>query len=429
MIGLLLAGVWSALSLWSNLSFQVPVAGFLGLLSLAWLLVIFAWKTLKLSENRSTIWLILGFAALHRLPSFFALPLYEDDYFRFMWDGWNFLQAGTPYLGPPADFFDDPKVPEAFQNILLNVNYPEVPTIYPPICELFFAGAALIAPGKILGLRLVFFAVEFLVLFLFSRIANVRQLLLLAWCPLMVFETTFQIHPDVLGMAFLFLAYFYVRKEQPIATGLFCGLALGIKVTALPALPFLLWPLRGKSLVTLVLTIIMMYLPFFLQGSRADFDGLAVFSREWEFNAAVYALAASQIPATAAKLLMTSIYVLIFFFIWFHWVRRKSPVEKIPQLLVVVYGLFFFISPVINSWYLIWIVPFVALAPQAWSLTALGIVSVSYIRGQTLPVSWNLADFDQPVWIQTAEFSIVLILATLALVRGHKKARVTTRAG
>ena len=422
--GSLLILLWTALAVWSQHSSQLPVGGLLAILAGAWITLLIVWKGLKVQDNSQWKLWILIFAIAMRIPSFFATPLYEDDYFRFLWDGWNFATQGSPYVGAPEESFGhEEQMPAKMVSILQRVNYPEVPTIYPPACQFFFLIAALIEPGSLFALRLVLLIVEIGVLLLFSRVASAKLLVLLAWCPLLIFESTFQVHPDVLGMAMLFAAYFFRLKKQNALTGVFAGLALCIKITTLPALPFLLWPLRRNGALAFFLVVLGSYLPFLLQGSRADFDGLAVFTREWEFNAGLYALAIIPLSDATAKVVMLTLFASAFLYLWFTWARSGALLAAVPQRITVVYGLFFLISPVVNPWYLVWLIPFVSLRPQAWSLAALALVSVSYVRGQTLPESWDLSDFAQPVWLQTAEYAIVLVLGMLAL-RTKKPAEI-----
>lgn len=408
--GIGLSLLWGGLAIWSNQDVPVPIYGMLMVQATAWALVLSIWKKVGQEKIHPSKTAIFSFAVLMRLPSFFAAPIYEDDYFRFLWDGWNFVTKGSPYLGPPENFFDNPGDSELLQSVLYQVNYPEVPTIYPPICQLFFAIAAFFGPLQLWALRLVFLLVELSILALFCKIATPQKFLLLAWCPLLVFENCFQVHPDFLGASFLVLAFYYRQQQSALATGIFSALALGIKVTALPALPFLLWPLRKKGLLGFFLTLALMYAPFLIQGSRADFDGLLVFSREWEFNASLYALGSTFLPASLTKLIMLVLFSTVFFLTWIHWQRNGSNQNTIPSLLVIVYGVLFLVSPVVNPWYLLWIVPFVCLNPRAWSIAALALVSLSYVRGQTLANS-SLDEFSQPLWLKTSEYVLILVLA------------------
>ncbi len=407
--GFFLFLLWLALAILSNQAFLVPIYGVLAIQLTAWGIVIGLWfKYRGRDQNLSKMW-ILVLAVLMRLPSFYASPIYEDDYFRFLWDGWNSLTTGNPYNGPPVDYFDEPGYSESLQSVLYNVNYPEVPTIYAPICQAFFFLAALIEPLKLWSLRLVILLIELSVLFIFSRSANPRQLLLFAWCPLLIFESLFQLHPDFLAASFLFLAYHMRQRGSPLFTGIFCGLALGIKITVLPALAFLLWPLRKQALLAFTLTCVAMYTPFLLQSSSTDLDGLRVFATHWVYNASLYTLGASHFPPSTVKLWMLGIFTLSFFAFWITWQNRGALQDEIALYIVKVYGVLFLVSPVVNSWYILIILPFICISPKAWSLGAIVIIGLSYVRGQTLPNSL-LEDFQQPGWSIIGQYAVVGIL-------------------
>jgi len=375
--GLLLCGLWAGLAIWSDQPTLVPVYGLLGIQFVAWLIVLGVWWAMRKETAGFSVVMVLVFAFLMRLPSFYAYPIYEDDFFRFLWDGFNFVTDGSPYNGAPEIYFDNPEYKEPTLEVLYSVNYPEVPTIYAPVCQLFFALGYLIAPLKLWSLRFIMLAVEMLILWRFSKVASVRQLLLFAWCPLLIYESMFQVHPDFLAASFLLLAYFSRKQEGSIWTGICCALAIGIKITVLPALAFLLWPLKKRDILAFMLTGLVMYLPFLMQGSRADFDGLLVFVREWEFNASLYSIAVHWYPREIVKFMMLGGFASVFFYLWFSWQRRGAMQSEIPYILVMVYGVFFLCSPVVNPWYLLLMLPFVCLAPKPWAIVAMMIVSVS----------------------------------------------------
>jgi len=65
------------------------------------------------------------------------------------WDGRQFATTGNPYASAPATFFKDAEVPERFSSILDQINYPHVPTIYGPVCQVGFLVSYWIAPGRL----------------------------------------------------------------------------------------------------------------------------------------------------------------------------------------------------------------------------------------------------------------------------------------
>ena len=91
----------------------------------------------------------------------------------------------------------------------------------------------------------------------------------------------------------------------------------------------------------------------------------------------------------------------------FYWLLRRYWISKDSEPpLDIVFGLFFLASPVINPWYLQWLLPFAAMRPRFWSVTALAVVSLSYVTG------YNLGDptlyaYAHPVWLRPLEFGLI----------------------
>lgn len=80
------------------------------------------------------------------------------------------------------------------------------------------------------------------------------------------------------------------------------------------------------------------------------------------------------------------------------------------------YGGFFLLSPVVNPWYLLWMLPFTALRPAAWSLAALALVSTSYLCGLHAGAA-ALGPYEHPAWLRPLEYGGIA-LAGLAGGRG-----------
>ncbi len=73
---------------------------------------------------------LLFWAVAFRICGLVGGPLFEDDFYRYLWDGYRFATTGTPYAAVPEAFFTDPTVPAAFHTVLDGINHPELPTIY-----------------------------------------------------------------------------------------------------------------------------------------------------------------------------------------------------------------------------------------------------------------------------------------------------------
>ena len=67
---------------------------------------------------------------------------------------------GHSYDVPPAAFFADRELPLVMQEILDNVGYPHLPTIYSPALQCLFGLSGLLAPGNLYPLKFLLIAVD-----------------------------------------------------------------------------------------------------------------------------------------------------------------------------------------------------------------------------------------------------------------------------
>ena len=369
------------------------------------------------NSNRARMrvsWLpIVLWAILFRLVGVSALPMYEDDYFRFLWDGYVFAHYGDPYGVAPTSFYFPEEDLGVFQGIVWQINHPELPTIYGPVMEWVFLLSYWLKPASLVALKCLFLLFEAVALFYLCRMVAPRYWLYVAWCPLLVFETSFQAHPDIIGVAFMVMAmYFVLQKEEharPLLAAALLGLAMATKVFALLALPFILrrsvW---GKQLLFFSGVIVLAYLYFILKGSDLGGKSLGAMASEWEFNSSLYAILAPWCTPAVARILCLAAFVLIFgVFTLRYWLDRLLDPDVKPPL-DIIYAVFLLTSPVVNPWYLLWLFPWVVYRLSGWGWVALAAVSLSYATGQNLGRE-ELADFAIPLWVKVVEYGIVLL--------------------
>ena len=139
---------------------------------------------------------LLGWAVVFRLCGLAGGPFFEDDFYRYLWDGYRFATTGTPYGAAPETFFVDPAVPALFQGVLDGINYPELPTIYAPVTQVVFLLGYWLQPASVTALQIILIAIDLAVVALLLRLAPARNVLLYAWCPLVIKEVAFTAHPD-----------------------------------------------------------------------------------------------------------------------------------------------------------------------------------------------------------------------------------------
>ena len=394
-----MSGVAWAILAWRSHGGGAPLGWMLAAMAASWATLAWASRGARSKDARAVIFWALVF----RLVALFAAPVLEDDHHRFLWDGYRFAVTGNPYAAAPQASFGDAAVPPAFREILDRINHPDVPTIYGPACEWAFRLGHAIAPGKLWPWKLLLLAVELALIALLWRELSARGRLLLAWCPLAVFETGFNAHPDVLAIAPLVAAWWLGRRGWIVAAGAAVGVAVAAKIFALLLAPFVLWRLGWRAWLAAAAAVIFFYAPFWLRGSAADLAGLRAMAAEWEFNSSVYAVVAALSSPAAARVLCGLAFAAIGIAFFLRWVgAAKSRPSASPDPLPPgewVYGAFLLLSAVANPWYALWLWPFVAMRPTALGVAALAAVSIAYVTGLNLG-DVTLGNFGHPWWLR-----------------------------
>ncbi len=141
--------------------------------------------------------MVLLCALLTRLPALFARPLFDDDYFRFLWDGHQLLSGLSPYALAPAAYFAQALNDPAWEVVLSGINHPDVPTIYGPSLQALFGIAVYAGGADGFALKVIFVLADGLLVVLLLRSGAPPWLVLLYVVnPLPIKEIGFSLHPD-----------------------------------------------------------------------------------------------------------------------------------------------------------------------------------------------------------------------------------------
>ena len=187
-------------------------------------------------------------AVIFRLCGLVGGPFFEDDFYRYLWDGYRFATAGTPYGAAPEAFFLDTNVPAAFQQVLDGINNPDLPTIYGPATQFLFLLGYWLQPGSVTALQLILILTDLLMVWTLLRLAPAQNVMLYAWCPLVIKEIAFTAHPDGAGACLLMAAILLVRNRRPGRAAVCLGVAAGAKIFALVLAPLVLMRTRPRPL-------------------------------------------------------------------------------------------------------------------------------------------------------------------------------------
>ncbi len=308
---------------------------------------------------------LLFWALCFRLIGITAFPILEDDFYRYLWDGRMMVESSSPYNHPPADFFADDNIDESFENILDRINYPDIATVYGPVCQWIFALAYMLAPGQEWPLQLIFGMLDFLLVLLLSRLAPAKWVLLYAWSPLVIKEFAFTAHTDILGIFFVFVAIMARQRFFLNLSAILLSLAVGSKIFAIILVPLLLG-FNFRAWLSFFSGILLITLPFFSIDPWLP-EGLGTMATQWLFNAPINSLLFTLLPAIWVKYIM----LIVFAGLWciYAWNFKFDDKQLIPRG-DWLFAALFLCLPVVNAWYLVWLLPFAVIYPSRWSWTA-----------------------------------------------------------
>ena len=89
-------------------------------------------------------------------------------------------------------------------------------------------------------------------------------------------------------------------------------------------------------------------------------------------------------------------------------------------------GALFLLSPVVNPWYVLWLLPFVVLRPSCWGIVAPAAVSLSYIHGHNLGDE-KLLGYAHPVWVRPLEYGMIALALIADVTRRARRSRPAGR--
>lgn len=405
--GLISATAWATLAAVSTGRQPVPVLLLVAVLATAWIALAVAWNQARAMRETLLSRRMWTWAIVFRLAGLLAEPVLEDDHFRFLWDGYRFAQTGNPYGTAPAEFFGDESLPAEQQLVLDSVNHPNLATVYGPAAQWGFRLAHAISPASILPWKFLLLVADLATIALLARIAAPANVLLYAWCPLLIQEGAFNAHPEALGVLAMLAAARWSIAGKGALSGAAIALAAGVKLTGGLLAPLLWWRSGWRAVLGSAAAALLLWGPFWIRGSLAELPALTAMSREWEFNSSVFGVlswAAGREWAQWACLAGVAAIVV-------HQTRTARHGVQLPRG-DRVYGGFFLLAPVVNPWYLLWVLPFAAIRPRAWTLASLALVSVTYLHGLNLG-GGALAPYEHPAWLRPLEYGGIAIAAWL----------------
>jgi hypothetical protein len=321
-------------------------------------------------------------------------PTLSDDVMRYLWDGKVVGIGENPYALAP----DSEKLSELRDAQWDRLPHRDVETVYPPLALALFSIAAAL-PHSLLVWKLLLVASELAGCFLLVRLAGdlgveMRRVALYAWNPLVTLE--------IAGMGL-----WAIHKRRGWAALTAAGAVLA-KLVPLIAVP--IWARRAPRAIpftALCLAVVVAVLaPVWLAGGgvppgwvrfgiswefngplyeplwrtadglgldgtvKGGLDRLKVWSEEHEFWNRFYPYVYPQLMAKAV------LAVLLAVLLWRLWRDRTAGVVESTGR---TFAALIVCSATVYPWYLLWMLPWAALAGQRAWLALSALISLSYL--------------------------------------------------
>ncbi len=442
--------------------FFVILAGLFALLLAAAMII--RRTTQQQRQVHSALAIILLGAVLFRAMLLSQPPWLSNDIYRYLWDARLVDRGVNPYaFSPQADELTGLRDSVIFPK----VDHKYVYSVYPPLLQgLFWAGLRVsqaFAVPAFAGLKLIFALVDLgLVCVLFRLLTQAqidpRWALLYAWHPLPIIEIAGSGHTDGVGACALVLTISCLIQRRFSAAAVFLALGFLVKFITIFFLPFLflaVWKQvsfkKAMSITGLfVLVVAGSYAPFTAAGEKL-FSGLMVYFEKWRFNDGFFSLVftpihwilpdglvkffmipshweMSEITLTTrridlaliiAKLIAGGIFLFIYLRVWLREFKLEAMSRadwSWPAIMLIVLAAFFLLSPTLQPWYLIWLLPVLCFrdALLAFEASTRMILPLWILSATVFLSYWVLANYlpqglwQEPQWVKWVEYGMPL---------------------
>lgn len=291
----------------------------------------------------------------------FGDPLYENDHYRYLWEGRVFFYGGNPYIFPP----NSAELKDIFFKYKGSISFDNLTTVYPPLALVWF-GIAGIFPFEI-ALRIMMVLNSALVYILLRNLKNlVKPWHLIIVLPILQKEFIQAIHIDLFAFMFVLpiLVGTNLKKYKYIV---FLCLSFWTKLLGIAFWPFIIFMHRKKQKASFYIlwTLIPISLVIAIQLITGDFGkltGVQKFSEFWVWNPGFF-----NILVLGFDLVYRGARSITFYFFGGYlvllavWILYLLKIQKgylgLKQVTLFIYCIFaglMFFTPVYNGWYCIW---------------------------------------------------------------------------
>lgn len=391
---------------------------FLWVNALAFLIFTLVYVRLRKPGTEEMLPVVISFGILFRLILLFHDPVGSDDIYRYAWDGKVAASGVNPFAYAP----DDTALSHLrTADLPARVNFPEMRTIYPPLAQVLFAASHRMFGDSLAGLKFLLLIADVasigLLVLLTSGFRNrVAAVFLYAWSPLPVMYFGLDGHIDALGIPFLLLSVYFLRRSKRVYAAAALGLSVLAKLYPLFAAPFLIsgtreWKKTALPAIPCVMLLIggLVY----WEPTGGLIESFLEFNKTFEFNGSIFHVLflfiGSNVKAHYASTIL--------FVCWLAFVFIL-PREYEEKLFLGFLG-FILVAPVVQPWYLTWLAALLAIRWSTGVFLLTGLSNLSNITVYQYRLTGVWQDY---VPVLLLEYIPVFALLLWELMRGKFRA-------
>lgn len=346
----------------------------------------------KIPVKENWIAWIIFTGLLARLILIPSLPVLEDDFYRYLWDGAVTANEFNPYTISPQQVLEkDHNVPEKILkladesgDVIHKINHPQIRTLYPSLAQIVFALSYFLFPWSVVGWKFIMLIGDLLLLFFLIKILRELQLpksfIAIYWLnPIVLHEYFNTGHYDLFALLFTAISFYYLLKNENVIASITLALAVGFKLWPILLFPFYMRRLFNQksklfsSIAAFLIFTVVIFIPVLSAGWDEN-QGFMKYASNWINNAGFYTLLKDSID------LFTNVFKIYYvcadcvarwitiglMTITVLWLIRKPAKDnrELANKILIAVAIMFLISPTQFPWYFTWLVLPLVFSPK-----------------------------------------------------------------
>jgi hypothetical protein len=396
---------------------------------------------------KTLIILSFGFKAIF----LFSIPELSQDFYRFIWDGMLTNNELNPYLYLPTELINNSSFSAEQLRPLLYEKMGDLSTsnysTYPPLAQLIYSLTYAIAGDSlwfnIVLLRLFNIVAEIgitcLGLRLLSRLQLPKQrILFFIMNPLVILESTFSLHFEVIMLLFIVLSLIYMHKTKIYISALSIGAAILSKLIPLMLIPLFFPYFKSKNnriqkeqivkflrfCLVILLSLVFAYSALWNQDVFLNnANTLSLYFSSFEFNASFYYvlrwIGFQWVGYNMIAILGKSLaFITLGFILYLTFKDKKINLTTLVKHLLWTSTLYYLLATTVHPWYLMLPLLLSVFTTYNYMLVWSYVVMLSYS-------AYNNPEFNESYLLISIEYIMVYTSIGYAYYKRSKDLRLT----